>query len=264
MKIVVCIKQVPENAQVAVSPQLTMVREGISLVINPADANALEAALQLKDRYDASVTVLSMGKPSAESMLRQLAPLGADRLVLVSDPAFSGSDTYATALVLSRAIRYLGGADMILCGRRAIDGETGQVGPEIAAMLDTPCITNCLGISGIEDGTLSCTRLSERERQTVLACLPALLTVCEWINSPRLPSIFSLRHRADIPAELLTNRQLGIPEELCGLKGSPTQVKKMDVRRDESKNPSKYRDADQGAKAAAELIRRTAGGEAVS
>ena len=140
MNIAVFIKQVPADGSVKTGADHTLQRDSAAKMINPADLNAVEEGLCIKDEIGGSVTVLSMGPASTESMLRQTAAMGADQLCLINDPAFAGADTYATAKTLSKAVEYLGGFDLLICGRRSIDGETGQVGPELAALLNIPCI----------------------------------------------------------------------------------------------------------------------------
>lgn len=136
MRILVCVKQVPEAEEVLFHPgSYTLQRERAQMILNPADAACLEIALRIREKCGAHVALLSMGPPGAGQMLRNLAAVGGDAFYLVSDPVFAGADTYATASILSRAIRYLGGFDLILCGDKSTDGETGQVGPELAAML---------------------------------------------------------------------------------------------------------------------------------
>ena len=137
MKIVVCIKQVPDTNEVKINQETgTLIRDGVKSIMNPDDKNALESALQLKDKYGASVSVLSMGPPQAKEILREALSMGADEVFLISDRKFGGSDTWATATIIASAIEKVGDYDIILCGRQAIDGDTAQVGPEIAEFLD--------------------------------------------------------------------------------------------------------------------------------
>ena len=142
MKIVVCIKQVPDTNEVKINQETgTLIRDGVKSIMNPDDKNALESALQLKDKYGASVSVLSMGPPQAKEILREALSMGADEVFLISDRKFGGSDTWATATIIASAIEKIGDYDIILCGRQAIDGDTAQVGPEIAEFLDIAQIT---------------------------------------------------------------------------------------------------------------------------
>lgn len=236
MRIGVFIKQVPAEGSVTTSADHTLVREGIARIINPPDMNALEESLRIKDETGGNVTVCTMGPASAESMLRQAAAMGADRLCLISDSTLAGSDTYATAKTLSRAVRHLGGFDLLLCGRRSIDGETGQVGPELAALLNIPCATNCVSIQ-IDGQIILCRRMLEKEYQDWRLCTPALITVNYGINSPRLPSISGLRRAKDIPIEKLTAASLGLSTTECGIAGSPTKVVRITAKPFGKRNP---------------------------
>lgn len=157
MKILVCVKQVPATGAVPVDAKnYTLERGKAQMVLNPADGCCFENALRLKEQYGGTVTLLSMGRPEAEKMLRSLSAVGGDEFCLISDPTFAGADTYATASVLCRAVKYLGGFDLILCGERTIDGETGQVGPELAAMLDWSFAGYVTGFTLLEDGRMRC------------------------------------------------------------------------------------------------------------
>ena len=234
MNILVTVKYVPDTDEIRIDEATgTMIREGIPGIINPLDLYAVEEALRLRERYSGEIVALSMGPPRAEEALREALSMGVDRAFLLTDRRFAGADTWATAHTLSRAAEKLGPFDLILCGERATDGETGQVGPELGAMLGFPVITY---VSQIEDlyqpnggggGWIRCRRLTEKGYQLLEAPLPALLTVVKEINEPRLP-IFSgkLRARqATIPR--LTLDDLGLEPERTGLAGSPTRVIKV-------------------------------------
>ncbi|MGE4486082.1 MAG: electron transfer flavoprotein subunit beta, partial [Oscillospiraceae bacterium] len=187
MKILVCIKQVPEAAGTLTACPAG--KPGRSM--NLADKAALEAALSLRDDSGGSADVFSMGVPSAEAMLRELLQLGINRAALATDPAFAGSDTLATARVISSAAKYLGGYDLILTGRRASDGETGHTGPEIAAMLGMRCVTDVIKLKKSENGLL-CERLLEDKKVTLSVPLPAVVTVSGgYLLRP--PSIAGMR-----------------------------------------------------------------------
>jgi electron transfer flavoprotein alpha/beta subunit len=229
MNIGVFIKQVPAEGSLTTHADHTLVREGVANTINPPDLNALEEALRIKDATGSRVTVVTMGPASAAGLLRQAASMGADRLCLVSDPVFAGSDTFATAKTLSLAVRHLNGFDLLLCGRRSIDGETGQVGPELAALLNIPCATNCVSLR-VAGQHIFCRRLLEKEYQEWRLPLPALVTVNYGINSPRLPSIAGLRYAKDMPIETLTARSFGLSADECGLTGSPTRVVHVTIK----------------------------------
>jgi|SRR3990170_794001 len=228
MNICVFIKQVPEESRVKVKDN-TLICEGIPQIINPADLNALEIALQIKDDIGGLVTVCTMGPLSAENLLRQTAAMGADKLCLISDSAFVGSDTLVTSKILAKAVQHLGGFDLILCGRKSIDFETGHVGTELAALLNIPCLTNCVTLR-IDGSSIICRRILEAVYQEWRFRLPALITVYNSINSPRLPSISGIRYAANLPIELLTAKTLNIPLGHCGLLGSPTTVRNITAK----------------------------------
>jgi electron transfer flavoprotein beta subunit len=221
MKILVCLKQVPDTMEVKLSGDYTLEREFMAQGMNLADESALELGFDLRDTLGGTVTVLTMGPERAETMLREALSRGADAAVLLTSPAFAGADTLVTAQCLSAAIRTLGGYDLILCGRRASDGETGQVGPMLACMMNVPCVTNAIK-AVVEDRTLRIDQLTEDGVVTWKAALPALVTLCEWSYRLRLPSISGLRMAAQ--AEILRLTPANIGMEQCGIAASPTRV----------------------------------------
>lgn len=227
MNILVCVKQVPDTTEVKLSSSLTLQRDFVAQVINPADESALELGLQLRETHGGKVTVLTMGPARAETMLREMLSRGADEAVHLCDNAFAGSDTLVTAKNLALAIQHLGGFDLILCGKRATDGETGQVGGMLASLLDIACIPNVTA-ANVEGHQLSASQLTEDGTVTWNAPLPAVLTLCEWSHRLRLPTILGLRkaHTADI--QRLTAKDIGAAES--GLRASPTQVVRIDSR----------------------------------
>jgi electron transfer flavoprotein alpha/beta subunit len=228
MNIVVCIKQVPDTQEVRLDPVThTLKREGVKAIINPFDLYALEEGLRVKDTQGGKVTVITMGPPQAEEALREALGFGADAAVLLSDRAFAGADTWATALTLSKAIEKLDGADLIFTGKQAIDGDTAQVGPMLAAILDIPYAAWARKLSFGGDGALTVERLLDHGYDAVEVKLPALVTVVKEINEPRVPS-FKAKMRAKkevIPVWGATD--LGLTEEEVGLSGSFTQVVKV-------------------------------------
>jgi electron transfer flavoprotein alpha/beta subunit len=235
VNIVVCIKQVPDAAEVRINPETnTLIREGVPGIINPYDMHALEAGLQLRETAGGKVTALTMGPPQAESSLREAVSMGADDAVLLTDRAFAGSDTWATAYVLSKAVRKIG-ADIILCGKQAIDGDTAQVGPEMAELLDIPHISYVRKIEEARIGGIRVQRLMDDGYDIVESTLPALLTVVRELNQPRLPSL-----KGKMAAKKMEIMRWGFPEieaepEKIGVQGSPTLVKKIftpSVRKD--------------------------------
>lgn len=230
MKIVVCVKQVPDTTEIKIDPVTnTLIRAGVPSIVNPYDGYALEMALRLKERHGAEVSVISMGPEQAKAALKGCLAVGADRAWLVSDRAFGGSDTLATSFVLSQAVswldRELGGVDLILCGKQAIDGDTAQVGPEMAEHLDIPQITYASDAE-LTDGGILVKRENDDGYDRIRAKLPAVVTVTKIDGETRLPSIKGRMRasRAEIP--VLTAELLEIDPERCGLTGSPTKVKK--------------------------------------
>jgi len=232
--IVVAVKQVPDTTQVKVDPETgTLVREGIPFIINPFDTHAVETALQLKDRYGGRVIAITMGPPNAKETLRRCLALGVDDVILVSDRAFGGADTLATSLVLAETIRKIsetfGPVDLVICGKQTIDGDTAQVGPGIARRLSFSQLTLVDQVTDVdpEKVTVTVRRKLEGRKEITLARLPALLTVVREINLPRYPVVNRrlLAEVAEIPT--WTNETLKLPADQIGLKGSPTNVKKI-------------------------------------
>lgn len=228
LHIIVCIKQVPETQEVRLDPEtFTIRREGVKSIINPFDLYAVEEGLRVKEARGGTVTLLSMGPPQAEEALREALGYGSDRAVLLSDRAFAGADTWATALTLAKAIEKLGGADLIFTGKQAIDGDTAQVGPMLATILGIPYVAWARKLTFTGDKTLEVERLLDHGYDAVAAELPAVISVVKEINEPRVPS-FKAKLRAKkeaIPVWGLADVRLK-PEEV-GLTGSFTQVVKV-------------------------------------
>ena len=192
MHIIVPIKQVPETSNVKMDPVTgTMIRDGVESIINPLDLYAIEAANLLRDEHGGKVTVLSMGPPSAEKALKEAIAMGCDDAVLVTDRAFAGSDTWSTSYVLAKAIEKLGAYDLILCGERATDGDTGQVGPNIAAALDVSVATYVSDIESIDldDRTAVVWRMTEYCYEKLQGSHQALFTEVKEVSYPRLPPL---------------------------------------------------------------------------
>ena len=227
MKIIVCIKQVPDTTEVKMDPKTgTLIREGIPVIINPDDKAGLEAAILLKEQYGATVTVLSMGPLQAETALKEAYAMGADRVILLSDRAFAGSDTLATSRALAYAIKKID-YDVIICGRQAIDGDTAQVGPQIAEFLNLPQISYVTHIEKQSD-SLIVKKQFEDKYQKIKVKLPCLLTVLKEMNTPRYMSIdriFEVCKNKIV--EKFTISDIGLNPIKTGLKASPTQVKKV-------------------------------------
>ena len=229
MRILICLKQVPDTTEVKLTGDLTLEREFVAQVLNPADESALELGLELKEKHGGTVTVLTMGPKRAEGMLREALSRGADEAVLMTSPRFAGADTLVTAHCLAEAEKALGGFDLILCGRRAVDGETGQVGPMVAALLERPCVVNATEGEIIED-CLRALQLTEAGSQEWKAPLPAVMTLCEWSHALRLPTISGLRRAAQADVRFCEPEDLGIDPATCGLKASPTRVTHISAR----------------------------------
>ncbi|OGH55756.1 MAG: electron transfer flavoprotein subunit beta [Candidatus Lindowbacteria bacterium RIFCSPLOWO2_12_FULL_62_27] len=225
MKIIVCIKQVPDTSEVRINPETnTLIREGVPSIINPYDLHAIEAALQIKDQDPAStVTALTMGPPHAEVALRDAIALGVDDAALLTDRAFAGSDTWATAYALAKAAEKIG-FDMIFCGKQAIDGDTAQVGPEMAEFLNIPHIAYVKKIEKIETGKITVHRLMDDGYDVLESSLPLLMTVVKELNTPRLPSIKGKMRAKKIEIRKWTRQDIGAEDSLTGLNGSPTRV----------------------------------------
>lgn len=226
MKIIVCIKQVPNTTEIKIDPVTnTLKRDGVPSIINPDDKTALEAALQLKDSHGAAVTVISMGPPQAEKALREALAMGADEAFLITDRVFGGSDTLATSTILAAAIRKLG-ADLVFCGRQAIDGDTAQVGPQIAEHLDVPQITYAAGIGyDPQSGALTVKRQFEDRYQTLKVTGPCLVTVLSSMAKPRYMNMWDIVGQEEKEVGKLTFADLEVDRGSIGLSGSPTKVK---------------------------------------
>lgn len=225
MNIVVCIKQVPDTNEVRIDPITgTLVREGVPSIMNPDDKNALEEALRLKEENEAHVTVLTMGPPQAEAILREALAMGADEAVLLTDRAFAGADTWATSLALANACKNIG-YDIIFAGRQAIDGDTAQVGPEIAEKLDIPQVTYVEKVEVLKDG-FKVRRALEDGYETIKIGAPCLLTCIKELNKPRYMSMKGIFTCFGKEIQMMTAANLQVDPKELGLSGSPTKVKK--------------------------------------
>jgi len=229
LRMAVCMKQVPENAGKSLSQDGRIRREDRSAILNPADRFSLETALTLRERHGGQIDVFTMGTAAAQSLLQEAASLGADRLFLLSDRDFAGADTYATATVLAAALQKTAAYDLILCGRRTLDGETGQVPIQLAELLRLPVVTRVVGIEAAENGLL-CRRLLEGAAETAAVALPAVLSIMEGmedIGHPRLPSIFAMAQAARKEIVLLDRQALGLEAAAVGSRGSFTEVARV-------------------------------------
>lgn len=232
LNMLVCVKQVPDTNQIKIDPvKHTLIREGVPAIVNTFDTYALETALRLKERNGGKITVISMGLPAAKEALRACIAVGADEAYLITDRAFGGSDTLATSKILSTAIKALEqknerAFDLILCGKQAIDGDTGQVGPEISQHLNRALISYAVEAQLLEDGSIKCKRESDEGYDFYAAALPCVITMNKTPYDLRYPSFNGKRaaRTAEIPE--LTSADVVVPEDERGLKGSPTKVKK--------------------------------------
>jgi len=228
VQIIVPIKQVPETNAVKMDEETgTMVRDGVEAIINPLDLYAIESAIQLREEHGGEVIAISMGPPKAETALSEAIAMGCDRGILVSDKAFGGADTWATAYVLSEAIKKTGHFDIIICGERATDGDTGQVGPGIAAFLDLPVATYVSKIKKVDGQSCVVYRLVEEGYEILDMQLPGVLTVVKEVADPRLPTLRGKQKakKTEIPA--LKSGDLNVEDDKIGLNGSPTRVVKI-------------------------------------
>lgn len=227
MEIIVCVKQVPDTTEVKIDPVTnTLIRQGIPSIVNPFDKNAVEAALQLKEKHGGTVTVISMGPPQAKDALKECLAMGADEAILISDRAFGGADTLATSYTLAAAIKKIETVDMIICGKQAIDGDTAQVGPEIAEHLNMTQVT-CVSNIEVDSSIVTLEREQEEGYEVIETRLPVLLTVLKSINEPRFPTVKGTMkaNRKEIP--VWTADDLTVDPASLGLKGSPTQVRRI-------------------------------------
>ena len=233
MLIVVCIKEVPDAAYINIDPATgTLVREGVPTVINPFDANALEESLKLKEEHGFQVAAISMGPQHAEEALRNAVAMGVDEVVLLSDPVFSGSDTMATSIVLTEAIKRLAEKDevaMVICGKQTTDGATAQVGARLATRLKYSQLTLVDEIQNVDQQgkKIRVRRMLEGRYEIVEATLPALIAVVPQINRPREPTVRMQMMAEDAEVTLWDNKVMNLPAESIGLKGSPTQVRRV-------------------------------------
>ena len=227
MDILVCVKQVPDPTEIKIDYETnTLIRQGVPSIVNPFDAYALEVAVRLKEKVGGTVTVLSMGPEQAKVALKDCLSVGADKAVLLSDRAFGGSDTLATSYIISSAIKSLGQFDLIVCGKQAIDGDTAQVGPEIAEHLDLPQVTYVMDVEEVLEDRIVVKRENETGYEMIEAQIPAVLTVVKTEFEPRMATVKSkiAANRVTIPT--ITSADIEIDLTRAGLGGSPTKVKK--------------------------------------
>lgn len=232
MHIIVPIKQVPETSNVKMDPVTgTMIRDGVESIINPLDLYAIEAANLLKEAHGGKVTVITMGPQNAEKALKEAIAMGCDDGILITDRAFAGADTWSTAYVLVTAIKEVGDYNLILCGERATDGDTGQVGPNIAAALDVPLATYVSEIESVDpaSGEMLVWRMTEYGYEKMQLPMPALLTVVKEISFPRLPTLRGKQRARTSEIRVFNASNLDVEKDKIGLKGSPTRVIKIET-----------------------------------
>lgn len=255
MKIVVCMKQVPDTTEVRLDPKTgTLIREGVPSIINPDDKSGIEAALKLKDEINAHVTVITMGPPQAEEALREALAMGADRAILLTDRAFGGADTWATSSTLAGALRKMD-YDLIIAGRQAIDGDTAQVGPQIAEHLNLAHVSYVEDLELTEGGVIL-KRVFEDGYHKIKAKTPCLITVLKEMNNPRYMSVsgvFDAYREKEI--EVWNLKDIEVDIENIGLKGSPTKVKKSFTKGAKTAGKVFDVDAKEGAKIIVEKLK---------
>lgn len=231
MHYVVCVKQVPDTTEVKIDPETnTLIRQGVPSIMNPYDVNAVEAAVQLKEKYGGKVTVLTMGPPAAKEVLQKAVAIGADEAILISDRAFAGADTLATSYALTTALEKVNDMekiDLILCGKQAIDGDTAQVGPGIASRFEMPQLTYVMEIKEIKDNQITVFRKVKAGKELSRTTLPALVTVIPDINDVRYASLDNLIKAARFDYKTWTKDDLNADIESLGLKGSATMVRNI-------------------------------------
>ncbi len=225
MNIIVLVKQVPDTSEVKINRETnTLIRDGVPSIINPYDMYALEEALRLREKHGGKVTAVTMGPPQASEALKDAVAMGVDDVVLISDRAFAGADTWATSYTLAKGIKKIGNYDLIIAGKQAIDGDTAQVGPETADMLGIPFVAYIRKIENVQDRTMTVERMMDEGFDVVETSLPALITVVKEINQPRLPSLKGKMKAKNLKVATLTAKDIEADENLIGLKGSPTKV----------------------------------------
>ena len=228
MNIAVCVKQVPDASEVKIDPATgTMKREGVPAILNPFDGYAVEEAVRLKEKSGGKVTAVTMGPPQAAEMLRHVVAMGVDDVLLLSDRAFAGADTWATSYTLGLGLKKVEALDLVICGKQAIDGDTAQVGPGVAENLGIPFVAYVRKIIEVSDGKMKVERLIEDGYEVVEVTLPAVITVVKEINEPRMPSLKGKMKAKGLTINTLDGAALGAIPENIGLAGSPTRVVKV-------------------------------------
>ncbi len=225
MRIIVCVKQVPDTTEIRINPETgTLIRDGVPSILNPDDANALEQALRIKDaRPDTEVVVITMGPPQAKEMLQECLAMGADDAILLSDRALGGSDTWATSNAIAAGIKKIGAYDLIFAGRQAIDGDTAQVGPQIAEKLGLPQVTYVKNFE-LTDENAVVERALEDGYEKLRVKLPCVLTAIKELNTPRYMSVPGILRSCEQEIKVWSAADIGVDLQTVGLKASPTNV----------------------------------------
>lgn len=227
MRLIVPIKQVPETSNVKMDPETgTMLREGVESIINPLDLYAIETAIRLKENYGGEIVAVSMGPTNAKEALKEAIAMGCDDAVLLSDKLFAGADTFATSYTLAKAIERLKPFDLLICGERATDGDTAQVGPGIAALLGLPLATFTSDIE-LDDGVIKATRLIEGGYEVLSLPRPCVVTVVKEISDPRLPTLRGKQRAKKMELKMWGAQDIEADTSNIGLNGSPTRVIKI-------------------------------------
>lgn len=257
MNIVVCVKQVPDTTEVKLDPvKGTLIRDGVPSIINPDDKAALEAALCIREQAGGKVTVVSMGPPQADVALREALAMGADEAILVTDRAFGGADTWATSYTIASAIKKLD-YDLIIAGRQAIDGDTAQVGPQIAQHLGLPQVSYVENIEAVNEHSIVLRRQFEDRYHIVEAQLPCLITVLSELNKPRYMSVsgvFDAYREKKVAKITLADLEDVIDKSNIGLGGSPTRVKQSFTKQPKGKGEKFETDADDAVRIIVEKL----------
>lgn len=253
MNIVVCLKQVPDTTAVRIDPVTgTLIRDGVPSIINPEDKHALEEALVLKENLGAKVTIVSMGPPQAEVALREALAMGADEAILLADRAFAGSDTLATSNALAGVLRKLD-YDIIFAGRQAIDGDTAQVGPEIAEHLNIPQVTYVEKVEA-NGNTLTVQRALEDGYEVIEVQTPVLLTAIKELNNPRYMNARLVFETFKKEVKIWSADDIDVDRSLLGLKGSPTKVKRSSTKENKAAGELKNLPAKEAAEYAIQKL----------
>ncbi len=229
MEIIVLVKQVPNTTKIKIDPKKgTLIREGVESIVNPEDLNATEAALQLREKYGGTITAISMGPPQAKEALLEVLAMGVDLGILLTDSAFAGADTLATSYTLGKCIETIGKYDIIICGRQAIDGDTAQIGPQVAEFLGIPQITYVRKLEK-KGKKIIAERTVEAGFEVIGSPLPVLITALGALNTPRYPSVNGIMDACVVHEDAIkvwNAADIGASAESIGLDGSATLVTK--------------------------------------